>query len=76
MNFKYMVVSAVIVLIVSCSMIHREPEDYSSGEKWNAVHLINFMTDSAVDSLVQNIPRLAELGINVLILEVDYNYMY
>lgn len=76
MNLKHLVVYAAIVLIVSCSMIHHELEDYSSGKKWHTVHLINFMTDSAVDSLVINIPRLAELGINVLILEVDYNYMY
>ncbi len=76
MNFKHMVVYAAIVLIISCSMIHREPEDYSTGEKWHAVHLINYMTDSAVDSLVRNIPRFADIGINVLVLEVDYNFMF
>ena len=76
MNFKHMVVYAAIVLIISCSMIHREPEDYSTGGKWQAVHLINYMTDSAVDSLVRNIPRFADIGINVLVLEVDYNFMF
>jgi len=76
MNFKHIVVYTVILLIISCSMIHHEAKDYSSEEKWHAVHLINFMTDSAANLLVNNIPQIADIGINVLILEVDYNYVY
>ncbi|MCK4445870.1 MAG: family 20 glycosylhydrolase [Candidatus Marinimicrobia bacterium] len=29
-----------------------------------------------MDSLVRNIPRFADIGINVLVLEVDYNFMF
>src|SRR3982751_5521623 len=46
------------------------------GEKWRALHLIGYETDSDLDVLGQNIPKLAEMGVNVLILEVDYNFNF
>src|SRR5436853_1988417 len=44
------------------------------GEKWRAVHLIDYSTGADVEVLSQNIPKLAAMGINVVILEVDYNF--
>ncbi len=44
------------------------------GEKWRALHLIDYSSDSDLQALTQNLPRLAGMGINVLILEVDYNF--
>lgn len=46
------------------------------GEKWRALHLIGYETDSDLNMLGQNIPKLAEMGINVLILEVDYSFNF
>jgi hypothetical protein len=41
---------------------------------WRAVHLLDYDTDSALDVLGQNLETLAKQGINVIILEIDYNF--
>src|SRR5262245_63045319 len=41
---------------------------------WRAVHLLDYNTDSDLDALGQNLETLAKQGINVIILEVDYNF--
>jgi len=41
---------------------------------WRAVHLLDYNTDAALDALGQNLEALARQGINVIILEVDYNF--
>ena len=43
---------------------------------WRAVHLLDYNTDSALDALGQNLETLAKQGINVIILEVDYNFAF
>ena len=43
---------------------------------WRAVHLLDYNTDSALDALGQNLEALAKQGINVIILEVDYNFSF
>jgi hypothetical protein len=43
---------------------------------WRALHLINYGSDEALDGLAKEIPMLAEMGINVLILEVNYGFEF
>ena len=43
---------------------------------WRALHLLDYNTDAALDALGQNLPTLAQRGINVIILEVDYNFAF
>jgi len=43
---------------------------------WRAVHLIGYESDGDLEVLGRNIPALAARGINVLILEVDYNFAF
>lgn len=43
---------------------------------WRAVHLLNYNTDADLDALGQNLGKLAEMGVNVVILEVDYNFAF
>jgi hypothetical protein len=43
---------------------------------WRAVHLLNYDTDADLDALGQMLPALAKQGINVIILEVDYNFNF
>jgi hypothetical protein len=42
---------------------------------WRGIHLLLNNNDD-IDALVKEIPKLAGLGVNVLIVEVDYNYAY
>ena len=43
---------------------------------WRAVHLLDYNTDAALDELAKNLESLAKQGINVIILEVDYNFAF
>lgn len=45
-------------------------------QPWHAVHLLNYNTDSDLEALSQNLGKLAEMGINTVILEVDYNFAF
>lgn len=46
-----------------------------SGESWLGIHiLVNNNND--VDILMKELPSLAELGINALVVEINYNYAY
>lgn len=49
-------------------------EKYS--KPWRAVHLLDYNTDAELDALGQNLEALAKQGINVIILEVDYNFNF
>jgi hypothetical protein len=43
---------------------------------WRALHVINYANDGALDRLGKQLPELAKLGINCLILEVNYGFEY
>jgi hypothetical protein len=65
-----------VLLIFSC---HYEPvhtENQITIKKWAGLHLINYNSDAEIDSLIEVLPSLAEIGINTLIFEVDYNFNF
>jgi hypothetical protein len=45
-------------------------------ELWRGLHLINYGTDAKLDALARQIPQLASMGVNVLIVEIDYHYNF
>jgi Glycosyl hydrolase family 20, catalytic domain len=45
-------------------------------QPWRAVHLLDYNTDAQLDALGQNLETLAKQGINVIVLEVDYNFAF
>ena len=47
-----------------------------AAKPWRAVHLLNYNTDADLDALGKNLEPLAKQGINVVILEVDYNFAF
>jgi len=56
------------------------PAGASVGSKqskpWRALHLLDYNNDSALDALGENLENLSKQGINVIILEVDYNFAF
>ncbi|MEM2940410.1 MAG: family 20 glycosylhydrolase [Thermoproteota archaeon] len=44
-------------------------------ELWRGIHLLPSSNNDIV-SLMEEIPKLVNLGVNILIIEVDYNYAY
>ena len=43
---------------------------------WRTVHLLDYNTDAELDALGRNLEALAKQGINVIILEIDYNFAF
>jgi hypothetical protein len=45
-------------------------------EGWRGVHVINYESDGDLEALARDVPALAAEGVNLLILEVDYNFAF
>jgi len=45
-------------------------------ELWRALHLLDYNTDDDLETLARQIPKLAEMGLNVIVLEVDYGFRF
>ena len=68
---------SVVVLILCIFTVSIEASaKVKPAKAWRAVHLLDYNSDSALDALGQNLETLAKQGINVIILEVDYNFAF
>jgi Glycosyl hydrolase family 20, catalytic domain len=63
------------VLLLFALTIHVNANS-KTDKPWRAVHLLDYNTDAALEALGQNLATLAQQGINVIILEVDYNFAF
>jgi len=54
----------------------KKPATLPTPGQWRGLHLLNYRSDEALDGLAKDIPGLAEMGVNVLILEVNYGFEY
>ena len=68
-----LLLTAVVFAIV-CSGPNKSTVGPAPGEPWLALHILGYDTDNEIDELSHIIPSLAEMGINTLIFEVDYNF--
>ncbi|OGU35404.1 MAG: hypothetical protein A2068_01415 [Ignavibacteria bacterium GWB2_35_6b] len=70
---------AIVVLLLvtaGCSSTEKLIVGPKQGEKWSAIHLLGYETDNDLTELGKIIPSLDSMGINVVILEVDYNFEF
>jgi hypothetical protein len=58
------------VLAASTQTVEAESPPHS----WRGLHLINQRTDKDLEALAAQVPALASRGINVLIVEINYNF--
>jgi hypothetical protein len=52
----------------------QEGDKHSGKEPWRGLHLINYGTDQKLETLARQVPQLAGMGVNVLIVEINYNF--
>ncbi|MCX6181628.1 MAG: chitobiase/beta-hexosaminidase C-terminal domain-containing protein [Bacteroidetes bacterium] len=45
-------------------------------KKWTALHVINYTSDQDLEILIHQLPQLSQMGINMLMLEVNYNFEF
>ena len=69
---RYLRAIACVMLTV---MLCRSVAAQSSNHQWRALHLL-YEHETDLVTLGKQVPPLAQLGINVIILEVDYNFDY
>ena len=68
---------SIVVLILLLFAVYVDAAAKSKHSKpWRAVHLLDYNSDSALDALGQNLETLAKQGINVIVLEIDYNFAF
>ena len=66
--------SIAVLLLISIAWTASATE--KPANRWRALHLLDYNTDSDLDVLSQNLETLSRQGINVIILEVDYNFAF
>src|SRR5947208_11158807 len=77
MNMARLVCSLVLVTVIAASALGAQAGvGPKRGEPWRALHLIGYGSDADLEALGRNIPKLAAMGVNVLILEVNYNFSF
>lgn len=69
------VILIFVILLMGCA-IFQKTAGPGKNEYWRALHLLNFNTDKDIEQLSEKIPTLAEKGINVLVLEIDYHFEF
>ncbi len=70
---SFLVISSLLVLPPLTAAATRTAK---IGRPWVAVHLIGYASDPDLEALEQELPALAALGVNVLVVEVDYAFEF
>src|SRR5689334_19122803 len=79
MIFQAIQVALLAMLIVVPAAATAGRQDGPSTKRadgWRALHLLGYNTDKDLELLGGHVPKLANLGLNVLILEIDYNFNF
>lgn len=65
------------ILLIACGT---KPYVQTAGPKpgdfWRGMHILNYATNADLDTLAMEVPKLAEMGLNVLIFEIDYDLKF
>jgi hypothetical protein len=69
-------VLAVMFLFAATSLANHSVVNAKEARSWRAVHLLDYNTDNDLELLGQNLEALAKQGINVIVLELDYNFAF
>jgi hypothetical protein len=53
-----------------------DPKPAKKAEPWRALHVLSYNSDRDLETLGSQVPKLADLGLNVLVLQVDYHFRF
>ena len=70
------ILSILLAILNSGLVVDGKMQKRKQPEKWRALHLLNYQTDEQLAALAQQLPDLTAMGINTLILEVDYGFQF
>ena len=81
----YLLFIVIVICVIGCVATDRinyeNPEKWKNLKtnqklEWRAVHLLGYYSDQDLRELEADIPSLAAMGINKVILEVDYHFNF
>ncbi len=75
-SFRALLALMLVTWLIGCTAAERPHAGPAAGEGWRAIHLLGYDTDPEVEELIKQIPALAEMGLNVIVFEVDYNFTF
>jgi hypothetical protein len=75
-RLKVVVVIALLLEVIPSATYSVAASPPTAEKPWRALHVISYTTDDALAKLAAQLPQLADLGINCLILEVNYGFEY
>jgi hypothetical protein len=64
------------LLTMTPQLVGAEPAAARKSKTWCGLHVIVFSNDKDLEILGGQVPKLAALGVNVIILEVNYNFAF
>ena len=77
MKFKSIITFVSVVFIFAgCAPMKKLIVGPNESESWRAIHLLGYENDNDLFELRKIVPTLNSLGINVIILEVDYSFQF
>jgi hypothetical protein len=70
--------AAIVVTVLVAATTTNSPAGAppTADKPWRVLHLINYATDDRLEQLKKQLPQLSEMGINCLILEVNYEFEF
>jgi hypothetical protein len=70
-----MLFAVAAMLAQGCAGSMQSHQNPPAGQ-WHGIHLLSYKTDSDLESLAPQLPTLAKMGLNVLIIEINYGFEY
>jgi hypothetical protein len=75
-RFKVAILTALLFAVVDSQTACVASSPPTADKPWRALHVISYTTDDALTKLEKQLPQLAEMGVNCLILEVNYGFEF
>jgi hypothetical protein len=76
MSFGLFKVAILLAAWITISSTCRAAKPPTAEKPWRALHVINYSTDDSLEKLAKQLPQLAGMGVNCLILEVNYGFEF
>jgi hypothetical protein len=71
-----MLLLALTLALTPAFAAEDKPKPAPKAGQWRALHVLSYNNDKDLESLGSQIPKLADMGLNVLIIEIDYHFQF
>ncbi len=75
-RFPILTLLALVAMLAHGCTCLGHPRQHPSPRQWRGLHLTAYGSDADLDGLAAQLPTLARMGVNVLILEVNYSFEF